>query len=132
MAPLRRGFVVSVGRRTVVDRVDRSGNLQLSRNGTAKKPSTEISSSANTRNDHRRNFLTSNSSGDIMSKNKVVSRVSETLGSDIRHVYTEDGERNLGMIIKLGRGKYRVLRVDGKERTKETLTEAFKTIRRAN
>lgn len=67
-----------------------------------------------------------------MSKHKVVSRVSSVVGSDIRHVYTEDGQTLLGMILKLGRGKYRVLRMDGKERTKETLTEAFKTIRRAN
>lgn len=68
-----------------------------------------------------------------MSKsNKVVSRVSANVGSDIRHVYTADGETMLGMILKLGRGKYRVLRMDGKERTKTTLTEAFKTIRRAN
>lgn len=68
-----------------------------------------------------------------MSKaNKVVSRVSAVVGSDIRHVYTADGEQLLGMILKVGRGKYRVLRQDGKERTKTTLTEAFKTIRRAN
>lgn len=67
-----------------------------------------------------------------MSKHKVISRVSRTVGSDIRHVYTEDGQKLLGMILKLGRGKYRVLRMDGKERTKESLTEAFKTIRRAN
>lgn len=68
-----------------------------------------------------------------MSKtNKVVSRVSAVVGSDIRHVYTEDGEILLGMILKLGRGKYRVLRMDGKERTKSTLTDAFKTIRRVN
>ncbi len=67
-----------------------------------------------------------------MSKSKVVSRVSAEHGSDIRHVYTADGQKLLGMILKLGRGKYRVLRMDGKERTKTTLTEAFKTIRRAN
>lgn len=67
-----------------------------------------------------------------MSKHKVVSRVSATVGADIRHVYTEDGQQLLGMILKLGRGKYRVLRMDGRERTKETLTEAFKTIRRKN
>lgn len=68
-----------------------------------------------------------------MSKtNKVVSRVSATVGSDIRHVYTADGVTPLGMIVKLGRGKYRVLRQDGKERTKTTLTEAYRTIRRAN
>lgn len=64
--------------------------------------------------------------------NKILSRVSAEHGSDIRHVYTEDGEQMLGMILKMGRGKYRVLRMDGKERTKTTLTEAFKTIRRAN
>lgn len=67
-----------------------------------------------------------------MSKHKVLSRVSSVVGTDIRHVYTEDGEQLLGMILKMGRGKYRVLRMDGKERTKTTLTEAFKTIRRAN
>ena len=67
-----------------------------------------------------------------MSKHKVVSHISATVGSDIRHVYTEDGSTLLGMILKLGRGKYRVLRMDGKERVKGTLTEAFKTIRRAN
>ncbi len=64
--------------------------------------------------------------------NKVVSHFSETQGSEIRHVYTEDGSRLLGMIMKLGRGKYRVVRMDGKQRDKDTLKEAFKTIRRAN
>ena len=68
----------------------------------------------------------------IMNKAKVVSHVSSVVGSDIRHVFTSDGEILLGMILKLGRGKYRVLRMDGKERTKITLSEAFKTIRRAN
>lgn len=67
-----------------------------------------------------------------MSKHKVQSRASAVVGTDIRHVYTEDGETLLGMILKMGRGKYRVLRMDGKERTKSTLTDAFKTIRRAN
>jgi hypothetical protein len=67
-----------------------------------------------------------------MRNKKVVSRVSANVGSDIRHVYTEDESELLGMILKLGRGKYRVLRTDGKERIKTTLAEAFKTIRRAN
>lgn len=68
-----------------------------------------------------------------MSKtNKVLVRLSETVGSDIRHVYTPDGETSLGIIIKAGRGKYRVLRADGKDRIKSTLTEAYKTIRRVN
>lgn len=68
----------------------------------------------------------------VMSKNKVISRVSTEMGSDLRHVYTEDGETLLGIILKAGRGRYRVLRVDGKERNKATLAEAYKTIRRAN
>lgn len=63
--------------------------------------------------------------------NKVVSHFSDT-GTDVRHVYSEDGTILLGVIYKMGRGKYRVLRIDGKTRTKETLTDAFKTIRRAN
>lgn len=67
-----------------------------------------------------------------MSKHKVLSRTSSVVGTDIRHVYTEDGEQLLGMILKMGRGKYRVLRMDGRERTKPTLSEAFKTIRRKN
>lgn len=67
-----------------------------------------------------------------MSKHKVVSRLSAEEGSNIRHVYTEDGEELLGVILKAGRGRYRVLRMDGKEREKATLAEAFKTIRRAN
>jgi hypothetical protein len=68
-----------------------------------------------------------------MSKsNKVQVRLSETVGSDIRHVYTADGETSLGIILKVGRGKYRVLRADGKERLKDNLTEAYKTIRRVN
>lgn len=68
-----------------------------------------------------------------MSKsNKVQVRLSEAVGSDIRHVYTADGETSLGIILKVGRGKYRVLRSDGKERTKSTLTEAYRTIRRVN
>lgn len=67
-----------------------------------------------------------------MSKpNKVVSHFSDT-GTDVRHVYSEDGSMLLGVIYKLGRGKYRVLRMDGKTRNKDNLTDAFKTIRRAN
>lgn len=68
----------------------------------------------------------------MSSKHKVQSRSSAIVGTDIRHVYTEDGTVLLGMILKLGRGRYRVLRSDGKDREKSTLTDAFKTIRRAN
>ena len=63
--------------------------------------------------------------------NKVISHFSDT-DRDVRHVYTEDGDKLLGVIYKLGRGKYRVMRMDGKARTKTTLTDAFKTIRRVN
>lgn len=66
-----------------------------------------------------------------MSNNKVVSHMSAD-STDLRHVYTEDGVTLLGVIFKAGRGRYRVLRIDGKERVKGTLKEAFKTIRRSN
>lgn len=71
--------------------------------------------------------------GDVMnSKNKVVSHFSDVSGTDVRHVYSEDGSQMLGMIMKVGRGKYRVYRMDGKTRDKDSLTEAFRTVRRKN
>lgn len=63
---------------------------------------------------------------------KVKSHFSPVSGSDVRHVFDEDGSRLLGVIIKEGRGKYRVQRMDGKVRMKDTLNDAFKTIRRSN
>jgi hypothetical protein len=66
-----------------------------------------------------------------MSKHKVLSRF-DTEDKDMRYVYTEGGEELLGVVYKLGRGRYRVLRMDGKTRTKASLVEAFKTIRRSN
>lgn len=67
-----------------------------------------------------------------MSANKVTSHFSSVSGSDVRHVYTEDGKTLLGVIYKMGRGKYRVQRMDGKSREKDSLKEAFQTIRRKN
>lgn len=67
-----------------------------------------------------------------MNKSNLVSHVSATEGYDIRHVYSEDGSTLLGFIVKSGRGRYRIVRSDGKEREKPTLTEAFKTIKRKN
>ena len=67
-----------------------------------------------------------------MSANKVTSHFSSVSGSDVRHVYTEDGKTLLGVIYKMGRGKYRVQRMDGKSREKDSLKEAFKTCRRSN
>ena len=67
-----------------------------------------------------------------MSANKVTSHFSPVSGTDVRHVFDEDGKKLLGVIIKVGRGKYRVQRIDGKVREKESLNEAFKTVRRAN
>lgn len=67
-----------------------------------------------------------------MSANKVTSHFSSVSGSDVRHVYTEDGKTLLGVIYKMGRGKYRVQRIDGKLREKDSLKEAFQTVRRKN
>ncbi len=67
-----------------------------------------------------------------MSANKVTSHFSPVSGTDVRHVFDEEGKKLLGVIIKVGRGKYRVQRVDGKMRMKDSLTDAFKTVRRAN
>mgnify|MGYP006951076344 CR=1 FL=1 len=63
---------------------------------------------------------------------KVSSHFSDVSGSNVRHVFDEDGKSLLGIIFKEGRGKYRVQRIDGKIRTKETLQDAFKTVRRSN
>jgi hypothetical protein len=63
---------------------------------------------------------------------KVSSHFSSVSGSNCRHVFSEDGQTLLGMIFKEGVGKYRVRRVDGKTRVKDTLQEAFRTVRRAN
>lgn len=63
---------------------------------------------------------------------QVVSHYSDVSGSNVRHVYDENGKTLLGTIFKMGRGKYRVQRMDGKIRFKDTLADAFKTVRRAN
>ena len=63
---------------------------------------------------------------------QVVSHYSEISGTDVRHVYDASGKTLLGTIFKIGRGKYRVLRIDGKSRVKDSLADAFKTVRRAN
>lgn len=62
----------------------------------------------------------------------VKGNFSTVTGSDTRIVYTTDG-KILGTVHKLSdkRG-YKVVRIDGKVRTKQTLAEAYKTIRRAS
>lgn len=62
---------------------------------------------------------------------KVQSHFSNVSGSEVRHVYSEDGKSLLGVIYKEGKGKYRIHRMDGKIRHKDTLQASFKTIRRA-
>lgn len=53
-------------------------------------------------------------------------------GSNVRIVYTPDG-KILGTVTKLESSKgYRVTRVDGKVRYKQTLADAYKSIRRSN
>lgn len=53
-------------------------------------------------------------------------------GSNVRIVYTNEGAI-LGTVTKLGDRKgYRVTRIDGKVRVKQTLADAYKSIRRSN
>lgn len=64
--------------------------------------------------------------------NVVKGKFSEVSGNVVRHVYDSSGNL-LGLIRKLEAGGYRIYRVtDNKTRDKDTLSEAFKTIRRAN
>lgn len=56
---------------------------------------------------------------------------SKTSGSKVRDMYDSDG-KYLGLITKLDDGGYRVIRVDGKQRVKDSLEEAYKSIARAN
>jgi hypothetical protein len=68
----------------------------------------------------------------IMAISKTIGHFSDNAGSSVRRVYTEEGTL-LGVIRKLEAGGYRVYRqLDGKQRDKRTLKEAFQTIRRAN
>lgn len=61
----------------------------------------------------------------------IVGRFSKTSGSKVRDMYDEDGNF-LGLISKLEEGGYRVLRTDGKTRTKPSLEEAYRSVARAN
>lgn len=64
-----------------------------------------------------------------MAIKSVKGSFSEVSGSDVRIVYTPEG-KILGTVRKLDKG-YRVTRVDGKIRVKETLQAAYKSIRRS-
>jgi hypothetical protein len=61
----------------------------------------------------------------------VTGSFSPTAGSTVRRCYDASGTF-LGVIVKAGRGKYRVQRVDGKSRLKDSLAAAFASIRRSN
>lgn len=65
------------------------------------------------------------------STKQAVGHFSPVSGSQCRHVYSSEG-RLLGIIVKLERGGYSVQRMDGKQRFKEKLADAFKSIKRAN
>lgn len=64
-------------------------------------------------------------------KAAVTGSFSPTAGSTVRRCFDASGNF-LGVIVKAGKGKYRVQRVDGKSRIKDSLAEAFASIRRSN
>lgn len=61
----------------------------------------------------------------------IVGKFSKTEGSKVRTMYTETG-KFLGFIEKLEEGGYRILRLDGKQREKEKLEDAYRSIARQN
>lgn len=61
----------------------------------------------------------------------IVGKFSKTSGSSVRDIYDSDGNF-LGIVSKREDGGYRVLRVDGKQRNKDTLKEAYRSVARAN
>lgn len=65
------------------------------------------------------------------STKQAVGHFSPVSGSQCRHVYSPEGIL-LGVIFKREQGGYRVQRMDGKIRIKDKLSDAFKSIRRAN
>lgn len=66
-----------------------------------------------------------------MSK-KIVSHFSETAGSKIRRIYDAEEKQFLGLVKKLEKGGYQIIRRDGKVREKRFLSDALKTVARAN
>lgn len=64
-------------------------------------------------------------------KAAVTGSFSPTAGSTVRRCFDASGNF-LGVIVKAGKGKYRVQRVDGKTRLKDSLADAFASVRRAN
>lgn len=65
-----------------------------------------------------------------MSNAQVRGEFSPVAGSTVRRCYDLSGNF-LGVIVKMKRG-YRVVRVDGKTREKDTLAAAFASIKRSN
>lgn len=61
----------------------------------------------------------------------VVGQFSPVAGNSVRRCYDASG-KFLGVIVKAGKGKYRVQRTDGKTRLKNSLKDAFASIRRLN
>lgn len=61
----------------------------------------------------------------------VTGSFSPVAGSTVRRCYDASGQF-LGVIVKAGKGKYRVQRTDGKSRLKDSLAAAFASIKRAN
>jgi hypothetical protein len=63
-------------------------------------------------------------------KAAVTGSFSPTAGSTVRRCFDASGNF-LGVIVKMKKG-YRIQRTDGKSRVKDTLAEAFASIRRSN
>lgn len=61
----------------------------------------------------------------------VTGQFSPVAGNSVRRCFDASGNF-LGVIVKAGKGKYRVTRVDGKTRLKDSLADAFASVRRAN
>lgn len=61
----------------------------------------------------------------------VTGQFSPVAGNTVRRCYDASGAF-LGVIVKVGKGKYRVTRIDGKTRLKDSLADAFASVRRAN
>lgn len=65
-----------------------------------------------------------------MANAQVRGEFSPVAGNTVRRCY-DSSDNFLGVIVKMKRG-YRVVRVDGKTREKDTLAAAFASIKRSN
>ena len=67
----------------------------------------------------------------IVNGRMIVGHYSKVSGSRVREMFDSTG-RFLGYIERLEEGGYRCVRIDGKQRHKKTLEEAYRSIGRRN